>query len=141
MAPEEEQYEDLPPELIERLKAADRPMPIITAQVDGRIDEMARGHFSTRRKFSRRMHYAWTAMAATVLLAVFLVQTRVPTVRAPADQHEDGLYTDIDRSGRIDIADVLALARAQEPGKPSQAQLDAFAARIVSLNRPSGDAS
>ena len=40
-------------------------------------------------------------------------------------------YADVDNSGRVDIADVLALARA---GAASPAELDAFARRVVSLD-------
>ena len=40
-------------------------------------------------------------------------------------------YADIDNSGRVDIADVLALARA---GAASPGELDAFARRVVALD-------
>ena len=136
MAPDEEQLEDLPQSLIEGLKAADRAVPVITARVDRDISQMSLAHFSAGRQPIRMTRSAWTALAATaatVLIAILV--TQVPTSR---DQHE--LYTDVDHSGRIDIADVLALARAQEPRKRSKAELDAFAARIVSL-AATGDAS
>lgn len=134
MTPEEDQFEDLPQFLIEGLKAADQPMPMITARVDRDVSRMARKHFSTRRQPARVPRPAWAALAATVLIAVLVVQLQAP------DPDQGALYTDVDRSGRIDIADVLALARAQPPGKRSRAELDAFASRIVSLD-PAGDAS
>jgi hypothetical protein len=137
MGPEKERSEDLPQPLIEALKSAHRPVPMITARVDREISEMARRHFSVLRRPTRVPRPAWTAMvamAATVLIAVFVVQLQ------PPNPDQSALYTDIDRSGRIDIADVLALARAQEPGERSQAELDAFASRIVSLKR-AGEAS
>jgi len=132
MGPEKERSEDLPQPLIEALKSADRPVAMITARVDREVSEMARSHFSARRQPTRVPRPAWAAMAATVLIAVIVVQLQ------PPDQST--LYTDVDRSGRIDIADVLALARAQGPGERSQAELDAFASRIVSLKR-AGEAS
>jgi len=132
MGPEKERSEDLPQPLIEALKSADRPVAMITARVDREVSEMARSHFSARRQPTRVPRPAWAAMAATVLIAVIVVQLQ------PPDQST--LYTDVDRSGRIDIADVLALARAQGPGERSQSELDAFASRIVSLKR-AGEAS
>lgn len=137
MGPEKEQSEDLPPPLIEALKSADRPVSMITARVDREISEMARRHFSVRQQPTRVPRPAWAAMvamAATILIAVLVVELQPPS------PDQGVLYTDIDRSGRIDIADVLALARAQEPGERSQAELDAFASRIVSLKR-AGEAS
>jgi hypothetical protein len=135
MGPEKERSEGLPQPLIEALKSADRPVAMITARVDREVSEMARSHFSARRQPTRVPRPAWAAMvamAATVLIAVIVVQLQLPD--------QSTLYTDVDRSGRIDIADVLALARAQGPGERSQAELDAFASRIVSLKR-AGEAS
>jgi hypothetical protein len=128
MGPEKERSEDLPEPLIEALKSADRPVSMITARVDREVSEMARRHFSVRRQPTRVPRPAWAAVAATVLIAVFAVQRQSPGPDQTAP------YTDIDDSGRIDIADVLALARAQGPER-SQAELDAFAAWIVSLER------
>ena len=136
MAPDEEQFEDLPQSLIEGLKTAGRAVPVITARVDRDISQMSLAHFSARRQPIRKARSAWTAIAATaatVLIAVLVTQV-------PNSRDQDALYTDVDRSGRIDIADVLALARAKEPRKHSKSELDAFAARIVSL-APTGDAS
>lgn len=133
MAPEDERFEDLPQSLIEGFKAADQPVPVITARVDRAKSQLARAHFAARRSALTRRS-AWAAIAATVLIAVFVLQLRLPT------PEQDPVYADVDRSGRIDIADVLALARAQEPGERSQAELDAFAYRIVSLE-PAGEAS
>ena len=126
MAPEEEQFEDLPRSLIEELKSADQPMPMITARVDREISQMARAHFSMRRQPARLPRPAWAAIAATLLITVLVAHWQVPP-------EQGAIYADIDRSGRIDIADVLALARSQESGERSQADLDAFALRIVSL--------
>ena len=62
------------------------------------------------------------------LIAVLAVQLGGPMIR-----DERSLYADVDGSGRIDIADVLALARADGPDV-TQADLDAFAMRVVSLD-------
>lgn len=135
MSTGKEQFDDLPQPVIEGLKSADRPVPVITARVDREISEMAQRHFSTRRQPARVPRPAWAAIAATVLIAVLVLQLPIPSGR-----DQEPVYADIDQSGRIDIADVLALARAQDPGERSQARLDAFASRIVSLD-PAGDRS
>jgi len=76
------------------------------------------------------------AVAASLLVAVFVFNAR-----EPSSIRQEGLYSDIDGSGRVDIADVLAAARAAEAsGEFSQAEIDAFAKQIVSLNSV-GDAS
>jgi len=134
MSDENEQADSLPQPLVDKLKSTDQALPLITARVDRDISAMARNHFSSRRRSAWKPRPAWAAMAATVLLAVLFVQLQnrgTPDTAA--------MYPDVDRSGRVDIADVLALARTQ-PGKSSQAELDAFAMRIVSLKR-TGDAS
>jgi hypothetical protein len=132
-APQQKGFDDLPQSLIKGLKSADRPVPVITVRVDREISGMAQRHFAGRRR-PVRVRPVWAAIAATVLIAVLVLQLRGPT------PEPDALYADVDRSGRIDIADVLAAARAQPPGERSQAQLDAFAYRIVSLEA-SGDTS
>lgn len=122
-----EPFEELPQFLVEELKSADRPVPTITARVDREISEMARTHFASRQRPVPTRRPAWVAVAATVLIAVLVLQLRVP------EPDRSSVYADIDRSGRIDIADVLALARTQPPGERSRAELDAFAYRVVSL--------
>ncbi len=68
---------------------------------------------------------AWAAAAASAVLAVGLTTSYLP------DRDRGPIYADIDGSGQIDIADVLALAREGVP----QAELDAFARRVVALDR------
>lgn len=140
MANEDEQPDDLPRALVDELESADRPMPLITARVDREIAAQARSHFAARRQPARVPRSAWAAMAATaatVLLAVLMLQSRAPLPPA-----SDDVYADVDGSGRVDIADVLALARAREAGERSRAELDAFAMRIVTLEpREDEDAS
>lgn len=130
MAPEEEQYPELPKSLIEGLKALDRSAPMITARVDRRVSEMAAVHFSARREPTRMPHPLWSAVAATLLIAALIGYWRLDP--APERERAD-VYADIDGSGQIDIADVLALARSRDAGERSREQLDRFAARIVSL--------
>lgn len=124
-------FEDLPQSLVDELKAADRPLPMVTARVDREIEAAARAHFAGRRRPVGLRRSGWAALAASVLVAVLVLQRQAP---APG---EGALYADLDRSGQIDIADVLAAARAREA---SPAELEAFAYRVVSLEA-SEDAS
>jgi hypothetical protein len=131
---DDDNREQLPQAFIDRLKAQDRPVPLITSRIDREILQMAEKQFGRRRP-ERIGRPAWAAIAATVLIALFVAQFRGPQVIEPGP-----VYADIDQSGHIDIADVLALARTQPAAQLSQAELDAFAMRIVSL-APPGDRS
>lgn len=134
MAPENETPENLPSRLIDAMKSADRPVPLITARVDREMTAQARTHFAARRQARPRVRPAWLAVAASLVVAVIVVQ-----VQDGGAPDGDAVYADVDQSGRIDIADVLALARSADAGMQSQASLDAFAMRIVSL-KPGSDA-
>ena len=127
---DEDNLEGLPDELVAELKKADKPGSLITAKVDRSIANLAREQFESRPEKRRRMAPAWYAVAATVLLAVLVLPV---TNRLVMD--DDGLYTDVDDSGQIDIADVLTLARRSD-GEITQEELDAFAMQIVSLAEP-----
>lgn len=134
MEPENEQFEDLPQSLIAELKATEQVVPLITARVDREVAGLAVDHFASRRK--RAWAYpAWAAIAATILVAILATQF-VGVDTAPPE----AVYADVDGSGQIDIADVLALARTRNPEQITQAELDAFAMRVVSLSS-GGDAS
>ena len=124
---EDDNLEALPDELVAELKKADKPGALITAKVDRSLANLAREQFETRLEKRRRVAPAWYAVAATVLLAVLVLPftSRFGTV-------DDGLYADVDNSGQIDIADVLTLARRSD-GEVTQAELDAFAMKVVSL--------
>jgi hypothetical protein len=135
MAREDETPEDLPRSLIDAMQSADRPVPLITARVDREIAAQARAHFAGRRQAARRVRPAWWAVAASLVVAVLVVQ-----LQDSGTPDSGPVYADIDQSGRIDIADVLALARSSKAGAKRQAELDAFALRIVSLKAAS-DAS
>ena len=120
--------EDLAEELIAALKAADEAPLVITARVDRALADRATAHFRSRRSTWRRQG-GWVALAASVaLVAALVVQFGSPVFR-----EETSLYADVDGSGRIDIADVLAVART-EGSRISQAELDAFAMRVVALD-------
>ncbi|MDE0659059.1 MAG: hypothetical protein OXI79_05345 [Gammaproteobacteria bacterium] len=119
--------EELPEGLIRALKAADAAPPVITAKVDRALADMAARHFGSRRGTWKR-HGGWALAASVALVAVLAVQ-----MTGPPTGDADVLYADVDGSGRVDIADVLALARAERAGV-AQADLDAFAMRVVALN-------
>ena len=131
---EEDNLEELPDKLVAELKKADKPRSLITAKVDRSIANLAREQFESRPEKRRRVGPAWYAVAATVLLAVLVLPL---TSRFGTD--DDGLYADVDNSGQIDIADVLTLARRSD-GEVTQAELDAFAMKVVSL-ADAGDSS
>ena len=129
---------ELPAEFVDALKARELPSEVITSRVDREIGQIAAAHFAGRpaqRPIRRpRRQHAWLAIAASLVVAVGV--GLVLPGRDPAPTRDD-LYTDIDGSGQVDIADVLALARDGQGISPDD--LDAFAASIVSLDE--GDAS
>ena len=127
MTHEKDQSDRLPESLVAELKQADEPGPLITARVDRTVADLARRQFASRPDRRRRAAPMWLAAAATVVLAVFVLQTQYGP-----QQDVTELYTDVDDSGQIDIADVLVLARGNK-GTLTQAELDAFAMRVVSL--------
>lgn len=114
------QDDDLPQALRDALRAADRAPPTITAAVDRAVARGAEAQFGARRW---RAPGAWAAAAGAVLAVALLLLVPRPD--------EPRSYRDVDGSGTIDIADVLALAR--QSGAASQADLDAFAMRVVAL--------
>ena len=113
----------LPEALIDELKRRDRAADVITSRVDRSVAAAARAHFGESPARRVQNPGAWIAAAACAVLAVGLSTTRL-SERGAAPE-----YADVDGSGRIDIADVLALAREGVP----QAELDAFALRVVTL--------
>lgn len=133
MKQERNPSDELPEALIARLRMADESIPIITARVDREISNLASQQFSSRPD-KRRVAPMWFAVAATMVLAVFLIQSFERTDTGTAE-----LYSDVDGSGQIDIADVMALARRSDQAA-SDAALAAFAMRVVSLKND-GDAS
>lgn len=138
MEQENQQLEDLPQSLIDELRALDKPATLITSRVDRELANLAENQFSVRRRPSWTRGPAWGAIAATVLLAILIAQFSGTRLLQPGA--DDSTYADVDGSGRVDIADVLALARDKERDQITQAEIDAFAQRIVSLGSGS-DAS
>ena len=126
MSDQDAHNEELAEGLIRALRRADEAPPIITAHVDRTLAGMATQHFAARRLRWKR-HGGWALAASVALVAVLAVQ-----MIGPMSTDEDALYADVNGSGRVDIADVLALARAERPGV-TQADLDAFAMRVVAL--------
>lgn len=128
MAHSDDDENILPGELIDQLKVANQALPLITSRVDREISRLAAEQFSQRQKPNLR-RWLSLAAAAAVAAAWFVVQfaaLRVDEVRP--------VYADLDGSGRIDIADVLRLARLRsDTGEHAQAEIDAFAMRIVAL--------
>ena len=115
----------LPEALIDELKRRDAAPEVITSRVDRTLAAAARTHFRGEPRTVWHRPGAWAAAAASAVLAVGLTTSYLP------DRDRGPIYADIDGSGQIDIADVLALARAGVP----QAELDAFARRVVALDR------
>ncbi len=122
---------EIPESLTSELKARDRAAPLITARVNRALAETAASQFAARRPLVRRSRPAWYAAAAAAAIALFFLEPQRMAVNEGAGGHAD-----VDGSGRVDIADVLSLARQDNP--VPQAELDAFALRIVALNPAGG---
>ena len=113
----------LPEALIDELKRRDVAPDAITSRVDRSLAAAARAQFGEPRAVWHRPG-AWAAAAASAVLAVGLATSYLP------ERDRGPIYADVDGSGQIDIADVLALAREGV----AQAELDAFARRVVALD-------
>ena len=122
-----EQDERLPEALVDELKRIDRAPEVITSRVDRSLASMAHAQFAQRRIPRWQPQGAWRAAAAACVLVVVLF-----TTNHLWEQDDTSLYADIDGSGRIDIADVLALARAEDG--VNQADIDAYAYHLVALD-------
>ena len=154
-----EQDERLPEALVDELKRIDRAPEVITSRVDRNLAGRAHAQFAPRRIPRWQPWGVWRAAAAACVLVVVLFTTNYLW-----KQDDTPIYADIDGSGQIDIADVLALARSggqhgtrgQSKITPDraigrngddftltpsvmvdQADLDAFAYSIVALDRDS----
>ncbi len=124
-------HDELPETLQQALRELQPPVPDITSRADREIAALASAHFATRKPKARSLYPLWAAAAAVGVIAIGLT---VNLQEPPTAQ----LYTDVDGSGQIDIADVFVLAK--EGGAFTQEELDAFAMSIVMLDA-SGDAS
>jgi hypothetical protein len=127
----DDQPTELPADLVKALKSQHESARLITARVDRAITQMAAEQFAAEPR--RTGGPVWFALAASLLVAVFAIQTYDDAVRFTGE-----VLVDVDGSGQIDIADVLALARNSDD--LSQREIDALAMQMVSLDR-SGDSS
>jgi hypothetical protein len=131
--------DELPDELRQAFRGHQRAVSVLTPAVDRAVLSQAEQHFSSRpsSQKSRLAAPAWVAIAASLVLAVFVVSNQETTTPL-ATSASMPLHADHDQSGQVDIADVLALARSANP--PSQDELASFAQSLVML-KPKGDAS
>jgi hypothetical protein len=135
MDPTTETPETLPPAILERLRRLDRAQPIVDPRTDRAVLDAARAYFRTRpQRAARGRRWAVPlAAAATLLLAAILMRPLLVDTGVPARD-------DIDGSGRVDILDVLALARERvargDRAASTEARIDELAYRIVALDAP-----
>jgi len=133
---DEERYSELPDELIRALRDSETATQLITSRVDREIALLASEQFDNRDKGFRRLRPALAAAAALVAVISLMLTTQ----ERPQPEHL--LYSDVDNSGQVDIADVFMLARHGNSDGDSftEQQLDAFARSVVSLGS-NGDSS
>jgi len=156
------QFDQLPPKLTAALRDVEGERPPIPPAVDDAVLAAAHDHFAGRAnatppaaaepdagpyRFPRRLWWAAPlAAAAVIVLSVFAVQTvrwmsdvgdaaKQPVTLGPGSPVE--LAWDADRSGRLDILDVMILARQHEAGAKHITPdiLDDLTHRIVALDR------
>jgi len=132
MEPTTEQPETLPPAIASRLRRLDRAEAILDTRTDGAVLEAARSYFAARPAAARARRARWAVplgAAAAVLLAAVLVRPIV--FHTPSAD-------DVDGSGRVDVLDVLALARMRAAGGDASgitdARIEELAYRIVALD-------
>ncbi len=128
----DDSQDELPSNILRALRESERGITTITPQVDRAILDLAGEHFKGREAGLRKIANSpwWLAAAASVVVALVLF-----TAQKPEPVRAESVYADADGSGKIDIADVLYLARKNDNRRPSQAQLDAFAFRLVALSQ------
>ena len=135
MDPTTEHSETLPPAIARRLRALDREQPIVDPRTDRAVLDAAHSYFQARPESSRPRRARWSlplGAAAAVLLAAVLMRPLMLESPEAAD--------DVDGSGRVDVLDVLALARMRAAGGDASgitaARIDELAYRIVALESP-----
>jgi len=131
MEPTTELPETLPPALVERLRRLDRSQPIVDPRTDRAVLAQATEFFHARpRRAAVRMRWALPLGTAAALLLVAVLMRPLLLDAPGAD--------DIDGSGRVDILDVLALARDRaargDAAGISDARIEELAYRIVALD-------
>lgn len=132
MDPTTEQPETLPPAIANRLRRLDRAEPIFDPRTDRAVLEAARSYFAARPAPAPARRSRWAVplgAAAAVLLAAVLVRPLV--FHTPSAD-------DVDGSGRVDVLDVLALARMRAAGGDASGitdtRIEELAYRIVALD-------
>ena len=135
MDPTTEEPGTLPPAIVSRLRRLDRSQPIVDPRTDRAVLEAARRHFAARPVAARARRARWAlplGAVAAVLLAAVLVRPLVFDGAPPARD-------DVDGSGRVDMLDVLALARMRAAGDAAgvtEARIEELAYRIVAIDAP-----
>lgn len=125
MPDRDEPLPDLPADWIDALNRVDRAPAVVTRTVDRALRAAVEAQFAARRARPAWRHPGgWAALAASLAL--------VSVVAVRWGGGDEPVYADVDASGRIDIADVLALGRT---GTASPRELEAFAQRVVALDR------
>ena len=131
MDPTTETPETLPPAIVDRLRRLDRSQPIVDPRTDRAVLDAAQAYFRARP--ARRARRRWAvpfAAAATLLLAAILVRPLVFDTAVARD--------DVDGSGRVDVLDVLALARVRaergDAAGVTAASIDGARIPIVALD-------
>ena len=118
---------ELPTELVDALKSVDHAPAVVTRVVDRTLADAASAQFAGRGSPGAwRRSGRWAALAASIAVAAVLAVRWDGWARP-----DEAVYADVDGSGTIDIADVLALART---GSASADELDAFARRVVAVD-------
>ena len=132
MEPTTEQPESLPPAIASRLRRLDRAEAILDPRTDRAVLEAARSYFAARPVAARARRSRWAVplgAAAAVLLAAVLVRPIV--FHTPSAD-------DVDGSGRVDVLDVLALARMRaalgDASGVTDARIEELAYRIVAVD-------
>jgi hypothetical protein len=134
MDPTTEAPETLPPAIVSRLRRLDRSQPIVDPRTDRAVLDAARAYFAARpMPAARSKRWAMPlGAAAAVLLAAILVR---PFVLDTAPRGDD-----VDGSGRVDVLDVLALARARaasgDAAGVTEARIEELGLSIVALDAP-----
>ena len=129
----DQELEVLPPAIVTRLKGRDRAQPIVDPRTDRAVLDAARAYFEQRPAAAvvRRRRFAMPlGVAAAVLLAAVLVVQFYPGPGVLPD--------DVDGSGRVDILDAFALARAarDDAGGIAAMRIEELAYRVVALDVP-----
>lgn len=141
---------DLPPHLTAELKRLYRPRLSVPANVDETILSQARARLAGRRRIGLLVALAAPAAAAACIALILWAAWPKPKDRAflnvmtsiPAASNRE----DVDRDGRVNILDALALARQLDAGtavgadfnrdgRTDRDDVDALARSVVRLDR------